>query len=139
MFTAALAPGIQLTYASFDDTVAVSTALDGVAQASAPEGEGLAGDEEFSILLDDRPAEATAVVFLDLDRLLALGDQIGLAEEAAYATAREDARGVRLQPAEEVRSVWAECVCLSGFARAPLVRVRLCGCCHGSCVPSAAS
>jgi hypothetical protein len=91
-FTAALAPGIQLSYASFDDTIAVSTALAGVEQAAAPEGEGLAATEEFSLLLEDRPPEATAVVFLDLDRLFALGDQVGLAEDPSYATAREDAR-----------------------------------------------
>lgn len=92
--TAALAPGIQLSYASIEDSLVVSTALDGIGQtATAPEG-GLAASEDFKALLEDRPQRSSATVFLDLDKLLALGDQIGLMEAPGYTTARGDLQAI---------------------------------------------
>lgn len=91
--TAALAPGIQLSYASLEDSFVVSTALDGIAHAAAPEA-GLAGTGDFGTLLGDRAGPASAVVFLDVDKLFALGDQIGLAEAPGYATARDDLQAI---------------------------------------------
>ena len=92
--TAALAPGLQLTYASLDDSLIVSTALEGIGQASAVPETSLADIDDFERLLDDGLEGASAVVFLDLDKLLALGDQIGLAEAPGYSTARSDLGGI---------------------------------------------
>ena len=90
--TAALAPGLEISYAVFEAKLAISTALDGIARAR--KGEGLKDSADYKLLLGDRPDRASSVLFLDLDKLLAIGDQIGLAEEPVYQAIREDLRKI---------------------------------------------
>jgi uncharacterized protein DUF3352 len=86
--TAVLGPDLQPSYAAFDGKLVVSTALEGIAAAHA--GGGLGDDEAFRIVLGGLPERPAAVLFLDLDRLLALGERVGLAQAPAYLAVRDD-------------------------------------------------
>jgi hypothetical protein len=73
-----LGPGLQLDFGVFNGLLVVSTsvaAIDAVAQRSRP----LAEDSSFKATLSDRPHRLSSLVFLDFSRLLALGEQMGLA------------------------------------------------------------
>ena len=91
--TAQLAPGLELSYAAWDERLVVSTSLEGV--AAVRRGEGLQGGERFESVLADRPDTASALLFLDLDQLLALGEQAGLAEDPRYLAVRDDLQKLR--------------------------------------------
>ena len=91
--TARIAPGLELSYAAFDRRLVVSTSLDGI--ASVKHAEGLPGTDAFDAVLDDRPSALSALVFLDLNQLLTLGEQAGLAEDPRYLTFRDDLQKLR--------------------------------------------
>jgi hypothetical protein len=91
--TAHLAPGLELSYAAWDEHLVVSTALAGI--ASARKAEGLPGADGFDAVLGDRPDALSALVFLDLNQLLTLGEQAGLAEDARYLALRDDLQKLR--------------------------------------------
>ena len=91
--TAQLAPGLELSYAAFDDRLVVSTALRGI--AAVRRGEGLPGEDGFDAVLGDRPDSLSALVFLDLNQLLTLGEQAGLAEDPRYLAVRDDLQKLR--------------------------------------------
>jgi hypothetical protein len=86
--TAQLAPGLELSYAAWDGRLVVSTALSGI--ASVRRANGLPGTDAFDEVLSGRPDELAALVFLDLDQLLTLGEQAGLAEDPRYLAIRDD-------------------------------------------------
>jgi hypothetical protein len=86
--TADLSPGLAVSYAAFDRKLVASTSLDGI--EAAREEEGLDESEDFELVLGDSPGEPSAVLFLDLDKLLALADQVGLGENPAYLAVRDD-------------------------------------------------
>ncbi len=76
-----LGPGLQLDYAVFNGMVVISTsgsAIDGVAQRVR----SLDGDWTYRAALPERPNPLTSLVFGDVSRLLALGEQLGLASGA---------------------------------------------------------
>jgi hypothetical protein len=91
--TARLAPGLELSYAAFDGRLVVSTSLDGI--AAVRRSEGLGGTDAFESVLGDRPSNPSALLFLDLDQLLALGEQAGLAEDPRYLAIRDDLQKLR--------------------------------------------
>jgi hypothetical protein len=91
--TANLAPGLELSYAAWDGRLVVSTALEGIA-AIRKEG-GLPGTDGFDAVLSDGPAVISALVFLDLNQLLTLGEQAGLAEDPRYLAIRDDLQKLR--------------------------------------------
>jgi hypothetical protein len=91
--TAQLAPGLELSYAAWDDRLVVSTSLDGI--AAARRADGLPGTDAFEAVLGDRPSEPSALLFLDLNQLLALGEQAGLAEDPRYLAVRDDLQKLR--------------------------------------------
>lgn len=91
--TAQLAPGLELSYAAWDGRLVVSTSLDGV--AAVRRAKGLQGGDRFESVLADRPDSASALVFVDLDQLLALGEQAGLAEDPRYLAVRDDLQKLR--------------------------------------------
>ena len=91
--TAQLAPGLELSYAAFDDRLVVSTSLQGI--GAVKRGEGLPGEDGFDAVLGDRPDELSALVFLDLNQLLTLGEQAGLAEDPRYLAVRDDLQKLR--------------------------------------------
>jgi hypothetical protein len=90
--TASLTPGLQLSYAAFDGDLVLSTALSGVAEAN--KGDHLAQTKDFKLVLGSRPKATSAVVFLDLEKLLALADQAGLGSNPTYAAVRDDLRKI---------------------------------------------
>ncbi len=100
--TAHLAPGLELSYAAWDRRLVVSTALDGI--AAVRQAKGLPGTDGFDAVLDDRPDELSALVFLDLNQLLTLGEQAGLAEDPRYLAIRDDLQKLRAAGA----AVWRE-------------------------------
>ena len=76
-----LGPGLQLNYAVLDGLFVLSTsmtAIDGVVQRS----HSLADDASYKATLPDRPGPVSSLVFGDVSRLLALGEQIGLTSGA---------------------------------------------------------
>lgn len=87
VLTVALAPGVELSYAVYDRKLVVSTSLKALL-ATRPGG-GLADRPGFERVLEDRPERPTALVFLALDQLLALGDRLGPADDADFLTVRE--------------------------------------------------
>ena len=91
--TAQLAPGLELSYAAWDGRLVVSTSLAGIRQARR--AEGLPGTDDFEAVLEDRPSAPSALLFLDLDQLLALGEQAGLAEDPRYLAVRDDLQKLR--------------------------------------------
>jgi len=86
--TASLTPSLQLSYAAVGGDLVVSTALSGI--ADAVKGQHLAQSSDFKLVLGDRPKSPSAVVFLDLEKLLALADQAGLGSNPTYAAVRDD-------------------------------------------------
>jgi Protein of unknown function (DUF3352) len=86
--TASLSPALELTYAAFDDKLVASTSAKGVEEAD--KGEGPEESEDFKTVLGSRPDRPSALVFFDFDKLLALGDRVGLAEVPAYLAVRDD-------------------------------------------------
>jgi hypothetical protein len=86
--TASLTPGLQLSYAAFDGDLVLSTALKGIADAK--KGEHLDQSKDFNTVLGRRPKSPSALVFLDLQKLLALADQAGLGSNPTYAAVRDD-------------------------------------------------
>ena len=86
--TANLTPALQLSYAAFGGDLFVSTALSGIADAK--KGAHLDQSKDFKTVLGDRPKDASALVFLDLQKLLALADQAGLGSNPTYAAVRDD-------------------------------------------------
>jgi hypothetical protein len=90
--TASLTPALQLSYAAFDGDVVVSTALRGVADAK--KGEHLDETKDFKLVLGDRPKRPSAVLFSDLEKLVALADQAGLGSNPTYLAIRDDLRTI---------------------------------------------
>jgi hypothetical protein len=91
--TANLAPGLELSYAAWDGRLVVSTALAGI--AAARKAKGLSENDGFEDVLGDRPDTLSALLFLDLNQLLTLGEQAGLAEDPRYLALRDDLQKLR--------------------------------------------
>lgn len=87
----AVSSSVVLTYATYDDRLVVATKPVGIAQARAG-GDGLADSDDYRAVTSGMPAEVSALAYLDLRDLLSLGEQIGLAEDSAYARLAPDLR-----------------------------------------------
>ncbi len=72
-------PAFELDYAVFGGRLVISTGLKGIEAVVRP-GPRLAGDARFRTVLGDDSAPVTSVLFLDLRKLLGLGERIGLTE-----------------------------------------------------------
>lgn len=79
----ALANGLQLDYAVTHGLVIISTGLQGIA-AVVQRTHALGSDPAFQAVLGSRPAAVTSLVYLDIARLLSLGEQTGLANSARF-------------------------------------------------------
>jgi hypothetical protein len=86
--TADLTPGLHLSYAAMGGDLLVSTALSGIGQAG--KGQHLDESKDFKLVLGDRPKAPSAVLFLDLQKFLALADEAGLGSNATFAAVRDD-------------------------------------------------
>jgi hypothetical protein len=86
-----VSPTVQVTYAVFDELVAIATDPAGVADLIDGDG-GLDESELYERATGDFPDEVSALAYLDLDALVAIGEQAGLAEDPRYATFAGDIR-----------------------------------------------
>jgi hypothetical protein len=86
--TADLTPGLQLSYAATGGDLLVSTALSGIGQAG--KGRHLDQSRDFQLVLGDRPKTPSAVLFLDLQKFLALADEAGLGSNPTFSAVRDD-------------------------------------------------
>jgi hypothetical protein len=84
-----ISPTIDLSYAIFDGKLVVSTQPQGISQVRSS-GDNLAGTGAFEDATDRLPDRVSALVFLNLDEVLGLAQQAGLAENPLYASLSED-------------------------------------------------
>ncbi|MBV9802784.1 MAG: DUF3352 domain-containing protein [Solirubrobacterales bacterium] len=77
----ALGPGLQVDYGVWDGLVVVSTSLRLIDDVFARE-HSLDGDPGYRATLPDQPGPLSSLVFGDVSRLLALGEQTGLTSGA---------------------------------------------------------
>ena len=80
-------PDVELTYATYDDRLVVATNPLGIEQAR-DDAEALSDSEQFEEATATIPDEVSILAYLDLQDLLAIGEQIGLADDPVYATLR---------------------------------------------------
>ncbi len=88
-----VSPQVDLTYSTFDDRLVVATDRLGIEQARATDG-GLAATPTFQALDEPLPQQVSLLAYLNLSGLLALGEQVGLAEDPGYATLAPDLRNL---------------------------------------------
>ena len=84
-----ISPSVDLSYAVFDGKLVVSTQPEGIAQVRSS-GDNLAGTGAYQAATDHLPNDVSALVFLNLDEVLGLAQQAGLAEDPLYASLSED-------------------------------------------------
>lgn len=84
-----LAPGLEPAFAVQGGLVTASTAPAGLAQTAAPE-QDLAGTDVFERVIPAVPDRVSAIGFLDLSQLLALGGRTGLTDAPAVRSLVED-------------------------------------------------
>jgi hypothetical protein len=82
-------PTVELSYAIFDGKLVVSTRPEGISQVRSS-GDNLAGTNDFEDTADRLPDRVSALVFLNLEEVLGLAQQAGLAENPLYASLSED-------------------------------------------------
>jgi hypothetical protein len=92
--TLRLGSAFELTYAIFDDRLVVSTGPGGIRRIKLAQ-ERLVDNDLFAPGMRDDLDRVTSVLFLDLEQLLALGEQAGLGEAAGYQGFRSDVSPVR--------------------------------------------
>ena len=89
-----VSPTVNLSYAIIDGKLVVSTDPAGVAQVRSGDGE-LAESSSFEAATDELPDQVSALVFLNLDELVGLAAQAGLAEDPLYASLSDDISQIR--------------------------------------------
>lgn len=87
-----ITPTLSLTYAVFGGRAVVSTAPAGIGLVRR-EGTPIGDNPLLGAVLDGL-GRVTSVVFLDLRRLLAIGEQAGLGETSSYRPLRSDLAGI---------------------------------------------
>jgi hypothetical protein len=84
-----VSPSVDLSYATFDGKLVISTQPQGVSQVRAS-GDSLAGTGAFQDATDRLPDQVSALVFLNLEEVVGLAQRAGLAENPLYASLSED-------------------------------------------------
>jgi hypothetical protein len=84
-----ISPTVNLSYAIFDGKLVISTDPAGIEQVRAG-GDDLAGTAAYERAVDELPDEVSALVFLNLDEVVGLATQAGLAEDPLYAALSDD-------------------------------------------------
>jgi hypothetical protein len=84
-----ISPSVNLSYAVFDGKLVISTQPEGIAQVRS-DGDSLAGTGSYKAATDPLPDRVSALVFLNLDEVLGLAQQAGLALDPLYASLSED-------------------------------------------------
>jgi hypothetical protein len=89
-----ISPTVDLSYAIFDGKLVVSTQPEGISQVRSS-GDNLAGTDAYQATTEQLPDRVSALVFLNLDEVLGLAQQAGLAEDPLFASLSEDISHVR--------------------------------------------
>jgi Protein of unknown function (DUF3352) len=84
-----ISPTVNVSYAIFDGKLVISTDPAGIEQVRAG-GDDLAGTAAYERAVDELPDEVSALVFLNLDEVVGLATQAGLAEDPLYAALSDD-------------------------------------------------
>jgi hypothetical protein len=84
-----VSPTVELSYAIFDGKLVISTQPEGISQVRSS-GETLAGTGAYEAATGHLPDSVSALVFLNLDEVLGLAQQAGLAEDPLFASLSED-------------------------------------------------
>jgi Protein of unknown function (DUF3352) len=84
-----ISPTVELSYAIFDGMLVISTQPEGISQVRSS-SDNLAGTSAFEDVTDHLPDRVSALVFLNLDEVLGLAAQVGLAENPLYASLSDD-------------------------------------------------
>jgi hypothetical protein len=84
-----ISPSLDLSYAIFDGKLVISTQPEGISQVRSS-GDSLAGTDAYHSAIDRLPDRVSALVFLNLNEVLGLAQQAGLAEDPLYASLSED-------------------------------------------------
>jgi Protein of unknown function (DUF3352) len=103
--TLSVSPAIELTYAVLDDLATVATSPDGIARLATGDG-GLTESERFERATEDMADDPSLFGYFNLSELVAVGEQLGLAEDPVYATFAVEFRaldslGLAISSAEE--------------------------------------
>jgi hypothetical protein len=80
---------VNLSYAVFEGKLVISTQPEGVARVRS-DGDSLAGTGGYKAATEPLPDRVSALVFLNLDEVLGLAQQAGLALDPLYASLSED-------------------------------------------------
>lgn len=101
-----ISSAIELTYAVFDGLATVATSVDGIARLAHGDG-GLDESERYERATEGYDDEPSLLAYLDLGELIAVGEQLGLAEDPAYATFASEFRtlealGLAVEGGEEM-------------------------------------
>jgi hypothetical protein len=89
-----VSPSVDLSYAVFDGKLVISTQPAGIAQVRSS-GDNLAGTGAYQQATDRLPGSVSALVFLNLEEVLGLAQQAGLADDPLYASLSEDISHLR--------------------------------------------
>jgi Protein of unknown function (DUF3352) len=89
-----ISPTVNLSYAIVDGELVISTDSQGVARVLGG-GSSLEDSASFEDTTEGFPDEVSALLYLNLNGLLALAEQAGLSEDPAYAVFSEDFRRLR--------------------------------------------
>lgn len=89
VYSVRVSPTVDLSYAIFDGKLVISTQPQGISQVRS-EGDNLAGTSAFADATERLPDRVSALVFVNLDEVLGLAQQAGLAENPLYASLSED-------------------------------------------------
>jgi hypothetical protein len=89
-----LAPGLQFDYAVIGNELVLSTSLQGIAGV-ALHASSILGEPAYRTTLGNHPSRVTSLLFLDLNQLLRLNDQIGLITGSGFSALKPDLGRVR--------------------------------------------
>jgi hypothetical protein len=84
-----ISSAVDLSYALFDGKLVISTQPQGIAQVRSS-GDGLASTGAYQSATHRLPDRVSALVFLNLDEVLGLAQQAGLAEDPLFASLSQD-------------------------------------------------
>ena len=87
--TLAISPSLSLTYSIFGGRAVLSTSPDGIREVKAASS-SIRDNPLFGGNLLENPRTVSSVLFLDLEQLLALGEQAGLGETSGYRRFKAD-------------------------------------------------
>jgi hypothetical protein len=121
-----LSPTVDLTYAIEGSTLVVATDPAAVKQLASGEG-GLDGEELFDRATEGFPGEVSMLGYLNLEGLIALGENAGLGEDPAYVSFASEihklrALGLAIQSSGEELSTDARLIIEGGDGSASEVR-----------------